>query len=182
MATVKLTDSNGVQTLEVHKSGDDYFGKSSVVAGIYKLSADLGQQLAKPLDDFRNKKLFDFGFTDPNKIEIQQGSSTKVFVKSGSDWKVDGKTMDAAAVQGLIDQLRELAATKFATEGFSTVADSISVVSNDGKRTEKADFSKTSDGYLARRGSEPGLYQLDAKAVNDILEASNKVKPAAGKK
>ena len=89
--------------------------------------------------------------------------------------------MDAAAVQGLIDQLRDLAATSFATEGFTTPAASITIVSNDGKRTEKAEFSKTADGYLARRGTEPGLYRLDAKAVNDILEASTKVKPAAKK-
>jgi hypothetical protein len=177
-ATVKLTDSTGTQTLEVRKNGDDYFGKSSVVAGAYKLTPELGKQLEKPLDDFRNKKLFDFGFTDPTKIEIQG----KTFTKSGSDWKMDGKTMDPAAVQGLIDQLRELSATKFASDGFSSGAATISIVSNDGKRNEKAEFSKNAEGYLARRGAEPGLYQLDAKAVNDILEASNKVKPAASHK
>ena len=174
LATVKLTDSTATQTIEVRKSGDDYFGKSSVVQGAYKLSAELGKQVEKPLDDFRNKKLFDFGFSDPTKVEIQG----KTFVRSGSDWKLDGKTMDSAAVQGLIDQLRELSATAFATDGFTTPAASISIVSNDGKRTEKAEFSKTASGYLARRGAEPGLYQLDAKALNDILEASGKVKPA----
>ena len=178
VATVKLTDSTGVQTLEVRKNGDDYFGKSSVVTGAYKLSADLGKQVEKPLAEFRNKKLFDFSFNDPNRVEIQG----KTFEKIGSDWKLNGKIMDAAAVQGLIDQLRDLAATAFPAEGFTTPAVSITVVSSDGKRVEKAEFSKTSDGYLARRGAEPGLYRLDAKAVNDILEASDKVKPAASKK
>ena len=177
VASVKLIDSNGTQTFDLHKSGDDYFGKSSVVPGSFKLSADLGKQLEKPLDEFRNKKIFDFGFSDPTRIEIQG----KTYTKSASDWKVDGKAMDAAAVQALIDQLRELAATSFATDGFTTVSASTTIVSNDGKRTEKAEFSKTSDGYLARRGSEPGLYRVDAKALNDILEASTKVKPATKK-
>ena len=177
VATVKLTDSASTQTFEVRKEGEDYFGKSSIVDGAYKLSADLGKQLEKPLDDFRNKKIFDFGFTDPNRIEIQG----KAFIKSGSDWKLDGKTMDSAAVQALIDQLRELTATSFATEGFTTSNAFIAVVSNDGKRTEKVEFSKTPDGYLSRRGVEPSLYRVDAKAVNDILEASSKVKPAAKK-
>ena len=177
VATVKLTDSSGTETFEVCKNGDEYFGKSSVVAGEYKLSADLGKQVEKSLDDFRNKKIFDFGFSDPNRVEIQG----KTFLKSGADWKLDGKTMDAAAVQGLIDQLRDLAATAFATEGFTTPTVSISIVSNDGKRIEKAEFSKTADGYLARRGTEPGLYKLEAKAVNDILEASSKIKPSAKK-
>ncbi len=177
VATVKLIDSSGTQSFEVRKSGEDYFGKSSVVPGSFKLSADLGKQLEKPLNDFRNKKIFDFGFSDPNRIEIQG----KTYLKSGSDWKVDGKVMDSSAVQALIDQLRELTATSFAADGFTTTSAFITIVSNDGKRTEKAEFSKTPDGYLARRGSEPGLYRLDAKAVNDILEASTKVKPAAKK-
>ncbi len=178
VASVKLIDSNGTQTFEVHKNGDDYYGKSSVVNGVYKIDADLGKQLQKPLEDFRNKKIFDFGFSDPTRLEIQG----KTFTKSGSDWKADGKIMDSAAVQSIIDQLRELTATSFATEGFTTTAATITVVSGEGKRTEKAEFSKTADGYLARRGSEPGLYQLDAKPLNDILEASTKVKPAAATK
>jgi len=58
----------------------------------------------------------------------------------------------------------------------------MTVVSNDGKRTEKVEFAQTSDGYIARRASEPGLYQLDTKAVNDMLEASRAIKPAASAK
>jgi hypothetical protein len=178
LAVAKFTDSAGTQTLDVRKSGDDYFGKSSVVDGAYKLAVDLGKQLEKPLDDFRNKKIFDFGFSDPTKVEIQG----KTFTRSGSDWKADGKVLDSASVQDVIDKLRELAASKFIDSGFGAPAAAITVVSNDGKRTEKVEFSKDADGYVARRGAESSLYQLDAKSVNDILEASNKVKPAASKK
>ena len=178
VAVAKLTDSSGTQTLDVRKSGDDYFGKSSVVDGTYKLAADLGKQLEKPLDDFRNKKIFDFGFSDPTKVEIQG----KTFTRSGSDWKVDGKVMDSSSVQEVIDKLRELTASKFLDTGFGTPTASMTVVSNDGKRTEKVEFSKDADSYVARRGAETSLYQLDAKSVNDILEASSKVKPAASKK
>jgi hypothetical protein len=95
---------------------------------------------------------------------------------------MDGKIMDSASVQEVIDKLRELTAGKFIDTGFSTPTASMTVVSNDGKRTEKVEFSKDADGYVARRGAETSLYQLDAKSVNDILEASSKVKPAASKK
>jgi hypothetical protein len=178
VATAKLTDSTGTQSLEVRKNKDDYYAKSSAVAGVFKISSDLGKEVEKPLDDFRNKKIFDFGFNDPTKLEIQQST----FVRSGTDWKSNGKTMDAGAVQALIDKLRDLSASKFVTSGFTTTAAAVTVVSNDGKRTEKAEFAKIPEGYLARRGSEPALYQLDAKAVNDILEASSNVKPAASVK
>jgi len=179
VATAKATDSSGTQSIEVRKNKDDYYAKSSVVSGIFKISSDLGKELEKPLDDFRNKKIFDFGFSDPTKLEVQQGSTDKSFVRAGTDWKMNGKIMDAGAVQSLIDKLRDLSSTKFVATGFTTPAAAVTVVSNDGKRTEKAQFAKTADGYLASRGNEPALYQLDVKSVNDILDASNAIKPAA---
>jgi hypothetical protein len=179
VGAAKVSDASGTQTLDVRKNKDDYYAKSSVVKGAYKISSDLGKELEKPLDDFRNKKVFDFGFSDPNKIEVQQGTSDKVYARSGSDWKLNGQTMDAGTVQSFIDKLRDLAATKFVTEGFTIPTASVSVTSNDGKRVERVEFAKTGDGYIARRANEAALYQLDAKAVNDMLDASNALKPAA---
>ena len=42
LATAKLTGDAGVQTLEVRKNKDDYFAKSSAVAGVYKVDSALG--------------------------------------------------------------------------------------------------------------------------------------------
>ncbi len=180
--TAKVTDGSGTQTLEVRKQKSDYYARSSVVKGVYKVSSDLGQAVEKTPDDFRNKKVFDFAFSDPTKIEVQQGSATKQLVRSGTDWKMDGKTMDAGTVQSFVDKARDLAATKFETTGFTTPAATVSVTFNDGKRNEKVEFAKVADGYIARRSDGPDLYRLDAKAVNDMLEASQAIKPAAAKK
>jgi len=177
--TVKLTDSSGTQSLDVRKVKDDYYAKSSVVAGVFKIPVDLGKQIEKSLEDFRNKKIFDFGFSDPTRLE----SGGKTVVRSGTDWKLNGQNQDTGSVQAWIDKLRDLSAAKFVTTGFTAPTATVTVVSNDGKRAEKVEFSKTTDGYIARRANEPGLYQLDAKAVNDMLEASRAIKPAAsGKK
>ncbi len=178
VATAKLTDAAGTQTLEVRKNKDDYYARSSVVNGDYKISADLGKELEKPLDDFRNKKIFDFGFNDPNKIEIQQGGSDKTYIRGGADWKLNGQAMSPESVQAVIDKLRDLSATKFVSTGFTTPALAVTITYNDGKRVEKAEFAKIADGYIARRENEPALYQLAANPVNDILDASNAVKPA----
>ncbi len=180
--TVKVSDSSGTQVLELHKNKNDYYAKSSVVPGIYKVSDDLGKALDKSLDDFRNKKIFDFGFNDPTKIDVQSNSSSKSLVRSGTDWKLNGKTMDPGSVQAFIDKLRDLSATKFASSGFTSPALTVTVVSNDGKRTERVEFAKTADGYLARRENEPALYSLEAKAVNDMLDSSNAIKPATSTK
>jgi hypothetical protein len=56
VGTVKLTGNSGVQTLDVRKNKDDYFAKSSAVAGTYKVDSFLGQALEKKPDDFVSKK------------------------------------------------------------------------------------------------------------------------------
>ena len=56
LATAKLTGDTGVQTLEVRKSKDDYYARSSAVDGTYKVDSALGQALDKKVDDFRSKK------------------------------------------------------------------------------------------------------------------------------
>lgn len=182
VATVTVSDAAGTQSLQIHKNKDDYYASSSVVKGVYKVSSDLGKEVEKPLDEFRNKKIFDFGFTDPIKIDLQQGGSDKVYVRSGSDWKLSNQTMDAGSIQGVIDKLRDLSATKFVTSGFTTPELTIIVTSNDGKRVEKAEFAKVADGYIVRRENEPALYQLDGKSVDDILGASKAIKPTAPSK
>src|SRR5579863_2327852 len=86
VATAKVTAESGTQELQVRKNKDGFYAKSSAVDGIYKVPNTLGQALDKGLEDFRNKKLFDVGFDDPNKIEIRNGSKTYSLTRSGQDW------------------------------------------------------------------------------------------------
>jgi Domain of unknown function (DUF4340) len=179
-AIAKVTGAEGTQTLEVRKSKDDYYAKSSMLDGAYKITKEVGDGLDKSLEDFRNKKVFDFGFNDPNRIEIKDGAQSKVIEKSGENWTSGGKTMDSISVQNLIDKLRDLAATKFADSGSTTPGAStnleLTVVSNDGKRTEKVQIAAEGSNFLARRENDSSLYQLDGKAVNDLRDAANGVK------
>lgn len=179
VATVKLTDLSGTQSLELRKNKDNYYAKSSVVAGTYKVTADLGKQFEKSLDDYRNRKIFDFGFSDPTKLDLKVGASDKTYVRSDQNWKLNGNTMDSASVQNLIDKLRDLSATSFVDKGFTTPALEVTVVYNSGKATEQVAFAKTPEGYIAKRGTEAAMYLVDTKAIDDILGASNAIKPSA---
>jgi hypothetical protein len=176
VATAKVSDASGTQTLEVHKNKDDYYARSSVTKGVYKVTSDLGKELEKTPEDFRNKKLYDFGFSDPTKIDITGSAGDKSFVRSGTDWKLNGQTMDSGSVQTFIDRLRDAAAAKFVDSGFTTPVFTATVVSNDGKKTEKVEVAKSGDNYIARRGNEPALYQVDAKVVNEIVDAARSIK------
>ena len=180
VATAKVTAESGTQELQVRKSKNDYYAKSSVLEGIYKVPSTLGQALDKKLEDFRNKKLFDLGSDDPNKIEFRDGSKTYFLTRSGEDWwSGSAKKMDAGTVQELIDKLRELSASKFVDSGFTAALSDLTVTSNDGKRVEKVAISKSGDNYIARRENDAALYQLDPKAVDDLKKAAGEVKPAA---
>jgi hypothetical protein len=180
VAVASVTDASGTETLDVRKDKDkNYYAKSSALAGvsdgIYKVTADLGDGLDKKVDDFRNKKLFDFGWTDPNKVEVGKAA----FEKSGDKWMSGVRQMDAPSVQSVVDKLRDLAATKFvdsAAPSSGTPVLEITVRSNNGKRVEKVSITKQGDTYFAKRENEPSIYQLDGKAVEDLQKAANEVK------
>ena len=180
VATAKVTTDSGTQELQVRKNKNDYYAKSTVVNGVYKIASDVGQGLDKKLDDFRNKKLFDFGYTDPEKIEIHDGSKSYFLTKSGDDWwSGDGKKLDLSSAETVIDKIRGLQATKFADSGFGNPGLEIFVISNVGKRAEKVLISKQGNDYLAERENEPALYVLDSKTVEDLEKAASDLKPAA---
>jgi hypothetical protein len=185
LATAKVTDESGTQQLQVRKNKDTYYAKSSAVEGAYKIDSEVGKQLEKGVDDFRNKKLFDFGYNDPNKLELHNGSKSYYLTRGSGgseDWWSNGKKMNYDTVDSLISDLRDLSASKFLDSGFSNPEIEATVTSDDGKRRERVQIAKSGDRYIAKRENEPGLYQLDSKSVDDLLKAADGIKPAENKK
>jgi hypothetical protein len=179
IATVKLTDPSGTQQIDVRKVKDDYYAKSSGVPGVFKVTAEVGTGVDKSLDDFRNKKLFDFGFNDPTKIQMHANGKAYDFQKGGDDWYSNAKKMDSTSVQSFLDKLRDLSASKFIDTGtLGTPTMDITVVSNNGKLNEKLLIAKQGAEYVAQRENEPALYGLDAKTVDGLSQAASDVKPA----
>jgi hypothetical protein len=172
----KLTGESSMQEVQVRKSKDANYAKTSVVDGFYKTGPDLGTVMAKSLDGFRNKKLFDFGFTDPQKIEWHSGDKPLTLARSGEDWTADGKKMAADSVQGLVAKLRDLTAAKFVEARFGKPIIDVTVTSDDGKRVEEISVTKVGDGYIAKREDGTTLYQLDSAAVDELRKAAEAVK------
>ena len=186
VATVKVTDPGGTQTLEVRKvktkDAEDYYAKSSVVEGVYKVAKDLGTGVDKGLDDFRNKKILDFGFSDPTRIDFKDGARSATYQKSGDKWTSNGKTMDSSTVQALVDKLRDLSAAKFVDTGFGVAQVEIAVTSMDGKHTERVMISPGTGGkFIAKREGEAALYELDGNAVAELRGVAADVKEEASK-
>src|SRR5947207_221176 len=178
LAAAKVTEVSGTQDLQVRKNKDDYYAKSSAVSGFYKISSGTGPALDKGLDDFRNKKLFDFGFADPDKIELYDGSKSYFLTRSGSDWWSNGAKMDSGTVSVLVDKIRNLSATKFPETGFAASTIDLTVTSDTGKRIEKVLISKNGDNFVAKRQDEPALYHLTASSVTKLQKVAADLKPA----
>jgi hypothetical protein len=89
------------------------------------------------------------------------------------------KTMDNASVQGLIDKLRDFTATKFADKAAGDPVFEATVTSDSGKRVEKVSVRKQGAQYFAQREGEPSIYEVDAKAVDELLKAASGIKEAA---
>lgn len=178
-AIAKVTGTSGTQELEIRKAKDECYAKSSALPGEYKVSATVATGLNKSLDDFRNKKVFDFGYDDPNKVEIHDGSKAYFLSRTGSDWwGPDGKKLDDSTVQSLLGNLRDLAATKFPQSGFNTPALVLIVASNDNKRVERVSVAKSGDNYIAKRENEAALYELSSAAITQLQESAAKLKTA----
>jgi Domain of unknown function (DUF4340) len=179
VATVKVTDTSGTEELQVRKAKNDYYAKSSIIAGVYKVPNDLGQGLDKSVDDFRTKKLFDFGFTDPDRIEMHDGSKSYFLTKGGEDWwSGGGKKMDSSTVFDFLGKVRDLSASKFLDSGFAAPVLDVTVISDSGKRKEKILISKDGDHFVAKRENEPALYQLDSGTVSDLQKSAGEMKLA----
>jgi hypothetical protein len=183
LAIATVTSRASVEKFEVRKTKDSkYYAQSSSVAGFHLLTPEQGKAFERPVDEYRNKKLFDFGFTELIRVEIKADKLQRAFSKSGDKWLANLKAVDAAAVQALIDRLRGLTATKFADAGFTTAQIELTTTGESGKLTERVEISKTSSGYVARRQGEAALYELDAKAVDDIVKAAGDIKESAKSK
>lgn len=179
VAVVTTADSGGTETLEIRKGKEkDYYAKSSAVPGVYKTTSELGEGVDKTVADFRNKKLFDFGFTDPSQVAV----GAQLFQKSGEKWLSGGGQMEGATVQALIDKLRDLTASGFSAKAAGEPFVALSATSADGKRQERVSVNKQGDAYFATREGEPAVYQLDAKAVDEIQKAAAAVKPVSAAK
>ena len=177
VAVATVTDAAGTQTLEVHKSKDNaWYVKTSVVAGTYKVAGDL-EGLDKSADDLRNKKLFDFGFNDPTKLDI----GGKTYVKSGDKWTVGPAAFDAPSLQAVIDKLRDLSAAKFSEKASGTPSVVLTLTSNtatgDNGRVEKVTINKDGDSYPAQREGDAATYIIDAKTMDDLQKTIAGIKP-----
>jgi hypothetical protein len=183
VASVRITDANGTQTLEVKKTKDNtYLAKGSGTEGIHTVSEELGSGLDKAADEFRNKKLFDFGYDDVERVEVQKDGKTTVLEKKGDDWHLGGKKADAASVTPVIDQARMMQAMKFVKKAMGAPTMTITLKAKSSKTPEKVLISANGNFRYAQREGEATEYEIDPKIISDFEAALGAIKLDGQKK
>lgn len=183
VATADVTTGTGANTntdwLEIRKSKDDYYAKSSAIPGVWKIDAALATALDRDADAYRNKQLFDFGYAVPVSIQYHAGSTSLNLTYTAGAWYSDGKKMDPDSVDAFISALRSLAAAKFVGSGYTRPDIDLTVKAGGAHPPETIHIQKTPEGAIAKRDDGEGLYFLDADTMNSFTKAAAAVKPTA---
>jgi hypothetical protein len=181
-AAVEVVDDGGAHTLTIAKAvGDEkYYARSSDLEGVYEVSSTMAESLDKRLDDFRNKKLFDFGFSDLAKLQLRDGDTKVVVEKKDDQWVLAseaGRELEAQKVQTVIDGLRNLTATAFASDvaseqnkfGLGSAAIEVEVTQVENATAETVLITSPAGErvYAARQG-QPTTYEVEKSAVEGI--------------
>jgi len=174
VATARVTNATGTQELEVRRTAaGDYYAQSSEVEGIYEIAASVGEGLDKGLEDLRNKKLFDFGYSEPSRIEIIDDGESTVYEVADGKWMRNGRAVDSISLRSMMDNLRNLSAASFPDSGFTEPIFEATVVWDD--NAERVLVSRDGDEYFARRENEPVVYELESSAVEDLLNSTRNI-------
>jgi hypothetical protein len=192
-ATVEVVDEAGAHTLTIAKAADKYYARSTDLAGVFEVSSALAEGLDKELDEFRNKKLFDFGFSEIAKLTVRDGGNALNIEKKDDKWLLaseGGRELDSAKVQTLIDSLRNLTAIEFTSDdaagkakfGLNAPALEALVTMVAGASEEKvAITSPANEKVYAAREGQPSTYQVEKSAAEEIQRAvADLLKPKEG--
>jgi hypothetical protein len=174
LGTATFVDDKGPQSIEVRKAkSGDIYAKSTAVGGVYKVAADIGTAIDKSAEDFENKKLFDFGFTDPAKLDL----AGKHYEKSGDKWFSGSQQIDSTSLQDVIDKLRDLSAVKFSDRIGGSPVLTLAVTWGEKGKVDKVTIDKNGADYIGVRDGDPTGYALDAKTVDDLQKTIAAIKP-----
>ena len=144
---------------------------------LFTVSTYVKTSLDKAPFDFANKKLFDFGFDFPEKVEMRLAGKSYVITFMGDEWKSNGTRMDATSVQSVIARIRDLEATRFVANGFGRPVIEFTVTASDGKRIERVALSRSGSEYIGRREGRPALYVVSPMLINDLEKYVGEMKP-----
>jgi hypothetical protein len=143
---------------------------------LFTVSSHVKSTMDKTPFDFANKKLFEFGFDFPQKVDMRIGGKSYNITFNGEEWKLGDTRMDATSMQSVIARIRDLEAIRFVAEGVGQPVIEFTVTASDGQRVERVALSRSGNEYIARREGRPALYVISDTLITDLQNYVNEMK------
>jgi hypothetical protein len=193
-ATVTIGNKSSQATLELGTTKEEgkLFARDASRPMIFTVDASLLDDLRKDPSEFRQKDLFDARAFNATRIEVTRNGETLAFEKAttknkeGLDeetWRQVApapKDADKEKVSELLSAATSVRADSFADNmpsGATAVPDvTVTIASDEGKRKETVQFTRTGTDAWASRDGEPGVAKVPATAVDEILKALEELK------
>jgi hypothetical protein len=185
-ATITLGAGSTRATLALGREEDGaVYARDQSRAMVFAVDPSLLSDLKKPVEDYRDKDLFDFRGFNASRLRIVRGSETLEFQKvSAGEGAVDrwqrvgsgGATIDlnAAMMDDFLSKLTALRAQSFVTAldntGLNPPALVVGVSYDQGK-FERVRLGTMNGEAFASRDGESGAAKLDAQAYKDMAAA-----------
>jgi hypothetical protein len=175
------------------KRTPDYGGvyvRSAGADATYALHGALADPLARPIDDWRDKRIVAVAPESVATIGIERAGRRYELRRAGTKWEfASGKPADSSAVASLLDGYRDLRASGFATRAqsdsidFSTPRLRARLTSKSSRILADLVFDSTAAGTWVRADSGGAVLKLDAWQWDRMAPAESTLvaKPAAKK-
>jgi len=149
---------------------------------VFTIDKTLADDLAKPVDEYRNKELFAFRLFNAERVAVARDGARVEFERRAADgegaaetWhRVDSPETHTSLIEDFAAKLLNLRAESFtgttASTGLDAPAFVVDVTFDEGK-TERVSFGRSASEAFAARSDEPGAARLDAAAFEETLNA-----------
>ena len=180
--TATVLSGSSKATLLVGRAGEGgRFAKDAARPEVFTVEENLFAELARDVQEYRRKDLFDSRSFTANRLNARRGDQTLAFEKSsdGKDtWRnAAGQNIDKAKVEDLLVSLSNVRAQAFeaATDASLKMPALTVTVRFDDSKTETVTFGRSGADVFARRADEPGTATIEPTVFDEVSKALDAV-------
>jgi hypothetical protein len=195
-ATVQIGSGSAQASFLVGKSAGEgvVFAKDQSRPAVLTIDASLLDDLKKEPGAWRQQDLFDARAFNATRIDVVRGGQTLSFEKTtvknkdGQDeetWRrvaPSAQDADKTRVENLLSAVTQARASSYADSTAKTGLDApevtVTVKSDEGRRTETVRFGRTGSDVYAARAGEPGAAKLESSTLDNIIKALDELQQA----
>ena len=177
-ARVTVSSPDGEVQAELRGQPGGTYARSDTISGIYPVAAEFDNYLRKPIEDFRDMRVFRFGFADVFELSYEGPAGKLELRKPNENWLRGDEKVDAAKANKLVDELRSSNATTFVQDDApGSVTHTVRLNLADGREEIVRFHAGEGSERFAVRSGERGYYKVSERFLKDLDTAAGELLP-----